>query len=156
MQNGANEYLVTQVMTATPQMLHLMLLEAALRQCEHARRLWSEAKDDVAGESLGKAQEILTELLASLNYGQQPELTRRIASVYSFVFRALVTAQVRRHEPSLADASRLLELERDTWREVVRKTAGSAAVPRVAHAPHAMPAPTRLADQPTSSMSFEA
>src|SRR5687768_4944742 len=106
MHNGPNEYLVTQVMTATPQKLHLMLLEGALRQCERAQRMWSEGQDEAAGESLSKAQEILTELLAGLNYAQQPELARRIAAVYTFVFRALVVAQVRRQHSSLADAVR--------------------------------------------------
>ncbi len=155
--NIPNEYLITQVMTATPQKLHLMLIEAALRQCERTRRLWRESQDDVAGESLAKAQEILTELLASLDYATHPDLVRRIASVYLFVFRSLVTAQVRRNESSLADAVRLLEIERETWRQIVQKdSASTSSAPHTAHAPHPVPAPTRWIDVPSSSISFEA
>jgi flagellar protein FliS len=155
--NAHDEYLVTQVMTATPQKLHLMLIEAALRECERTRRHWNEEKEDSAAESLTKAQEIVTELLASLNFTEQPELIRRIASVYNFVFRSLVTAQVRQDDKSLADATRLLEIERETWRQVVQTTAPQTTAARhAAHGSHSVPAPARMTDVPTSSLSFEA
>ena len=155
--NPHDEYLVTEVMTATPQKLHLLLIEAALRQCERTRRLWSEAQDELAGEALARAQEIVTELLASLNYTEQPELIRRIAGVYNFVFRALVIAHVGHDSSSLADATRLLEIERETWRQLVQHTAGAAApATRTAHPAHAIPAPVRMSETPTSSLSFEA
>jgi len=41
-------YLVTEVMTATPQKLQLMLIDAAIRSAEKARRLWHEQEDDWA------------------------------------------------------------------------------------------------------------
>jgi flagellin-specific chaperone FliS len=98
----------------------------------------------------------LTELLASLNYAQQPDLAKRIGAVYTFIFRALVTAQVRRDEQSLSDAVRLLEIERDTWRQVVQTNSAGTPTSHALHAPHAVPAPARIDDLPTSRLSFEA
>lgn len=152
-----DEYLTTEVMTASPQKLQLMLVEAALRQCERTRRMWSEGKDDLASESLTRTQEIVTEILASLNYAEHPELAQRIAAVYNFVFRSLVTAHVRKDEKCLADAVRVLEIERGTWRELAQRQSGAPAPPpRATHAAHAVPAPVRIAETPTSSFSFEA
>lgn len=162
MQSRAHdEYLVTEVMTATPQKLHLILIDAALRQCERARRSWNEGNDE-GGTALAKSQEIVSELLASLNYGEHPELTRRIAGIYNFVFRMLVTAHVHHDEQSLADAVRLLEIERETWRQIVeasgsqKHTPPSPNVPHVSHPSHSIPAPAHLGDMATSSFSLEA
>jgi flagellar protein FliS len=151
-----DEYLVTAVMTATPQKLHLMLLDAALRQCEATRQAWKNLNADAARTALVKAQDIVTELLASLNYGEHPELTARIAGVYRFIFQMLVAAHVHEDAKSLADATQLLEIERETWRQYVEKSPAVATAKRVDHTPHTVPAPVKFSDAATSSLSFEA
>jgi flagellar protein FliS len=148
-----DEYLANQVMTATPQRLHLMLLEAAIRYCDRTRQLWHAGLEGPASEALAKAQEIVSEMLASLNYSQQPELAGRIAGVYNFIFRAVVNASLKRDERSLADASRILEIERETWREIVRMTAGSSTRQ---HAAHGTPAPIAMPESPVSGFSIHA
>ena len=50
------------------------------------------------------------------------ELTDRVAAVYAFIFRRLVEAGYGRDEAKLADAIRLLEIERQTWQEVCQQT----------------------------------
>jgi flagellar protein FliS len=157
-----DEYLETEVMTATPQKLHLMLLDAAVRHCERARRLWHlgldrPALEEQVCEPLSKAQDILSELLASLNYTENPALVSRIAGIYQFIFRAIVAAQVRLDEASLADALRLLGIERETWRQLVARTSGHKEVAATtAHPRHSLPAPVSLHNVPTSSFSMDA
>lgn len=116
-----DNYLRTEVMTATPQKLQLMLIEAALRFGHQAQLAWDESRDDAATEALVRSQQIVTELLCGLNPDGDPELIRRAASVYLFIFRSLTTAQMQRDARRLADALRVLEEERDTWREVCDK-----------------------------------
>jgi flagellar protein FliS len=152
-----DEYLVNEVMTATPQRLHLMLLDAAIRHCERIRQLWNAGLDEHAAEPLAKAQEIVSELIASLNYSQQPELAGRIASVYTFIFRAVVNAALKRDEKSLADALRVLEIERDTWREIVRLMVNKTESAHIrTHAPHAPPAPLARPESQISGFSAQA
>ena len=45
-----------------------------------------------------------------------------MAAVYAFIFRRLVEAGYRRDEGKLADAIRLLEMERETWQQVCQQT----------------------------------
>ena len=122
MQSSARgSYLETEVMTATPQKLQLMMIEAAIRAAQRTLLAWQEDQQETAGDSLVKAQQIMGELLASLNPEVDADLTRRVAAVYTFIFRRLAEAGIQRDEEKLADAIRILKIERETWLEVCKQ-----------------------------------
>ena len=79
-----------------------------------------------------RCREVVTELLASIR-PDETELTRRVTALYLFLFQALTESQLRNDRHKLAGALRVLEIERDTWREVC-KTLPDAPVPADAHA----------------------
>ncbi|MEI8371718.1 MAG: flagellar export chaperone FliS [Planctomycetota bacterium] len=114
-------YLNTDVRTATPQRLQLMLIEAALRSAERGRQQWQEKQDDWAIGSIVHAQNVMGELLAGIDRTTAGELGERVSAVYEFILRSLIEAGHHHNEKSLADAIRLLELERETWRQVCEK-----------------------------------
>jgi len=125
MQSSAREqYLTTQVMTATPQKLQLMLIEAALRSAQRARQQWQAQQNEQACESLIHAQEIVGRLLAALDHEAGANLARKVAAVYLFVFRSLMEANYHRDQQKLDDALRILEIERETWRKVCQPVGG--------------------------------
>jgi len=113
-----NQYLSTAVMTATPQKLQLLLVEAAIRSCEKARNHWSRNDREAACEALVHAQECVAELLGALNRDGPASLVGKMASVYLFVFNRLVGANNSNDEAMLDDALKVLQMERDTWRQV--------------------------------------
>lgn len=168
MESSAREsYLVNDVMTATPQKLQLMLIEAAIRSAQRARKHWQAGEDDRAVEALDRAQEAVGEMLAGLNREAAPKLVNRVASVYLYLFRTLMEASHQRDEKKLADALRVLQLERETWRQVCqqlgsRKTSDerSVAPPPVEapKAPHAdmSPGSDALGHSTASGLSLEA
>lgn len=128
MESSAREsYLVTEVMTATPQKLQLMLIEAALRSAERARQKWQTQDDEQACEALIHAQQIISELLAGLDREVDSGLVKRVASIYLFVFRTLMEANGERSEEKLNDAIRVLQVERETWRQVCERLGGKRA-----------------------------
>jgi flagellar secretion chaperone FliS len=116
-----DNYLETEVMTATPQKLQLMLLDAAIRNLNRGKQLWSEDKKDEACEVLIRAQEIVTQILAGLDREIDADLTQKVASVYMFVFRTLNEALMEQDEAKLDDCLRILEVERETWRQLCQK-----------------------------------
>ncbi len=129
MEGSAQEsYLVTEVITAAPQKLQLMLIDAAIRAAEKARRLWREQKDEQACEALIRAQEIVGQILGSLNHEPAPDLVRKVAAVYLFIFRSLMEAGFQRDERKLDDALKVLRAERETWRQVCERL-GTARQP---------------------------
>ncbi len=122
MQTTAREnYLVTEVMTAPPQKLQLLMIDAAIRACRKARQRWQSDDAEAASESLIRAQQIVTEIVGGIQGDKHPDLARKVAAVYLFIYRALVDAHLNRDETKLAEALRVLEFERETWQQLCQE-----------------------------------
>jgi flagellar protein FliS len=129
-----NHYLETEVLTATPQRLHLLLIEAAIRFAERARRHWRDGNREKAFESMIFAQDAVTKMLKGLNIETPTPLVQEIASVYNFIFRTIVDANRRHDERKLDEALRVLAVERETWRLVCQQDVESQTPPEEASA----------------------
>ena len=116
--SASEDYLTTEVMTATPQKLQLMLIQGALRMAEQARQCWRQEDDAGAFEALQKCQQVIIEMLAGLRVEVEPELVKKVAGVYLFIFRTIVSAQIDHDEQQLAEVVSILEIERETWQQV--------------------------------------
>jgi flagellar protein FliS len=126
--NAHDSYLESQVTTATPQRLRLMLIEAAIRFLKRTLSFWEENKNDEALASLIRARSILAELLSSIK-PDKTELTQKVAGVYLFLFNALTKAQLRRDTKGIEETIEVLEVERETWRLVCEKLPHSPVPP---------------------------
>ena len=110
-------YLENDVRTASPQKLRLMLIEGAIRNIERTKQAWqNEDADGKALEYLIKAQNIVSELIATLDRDTDPKLASQVASIYLFIYRRLLDAGIELNPDKLDDAARVLEEERETWR----------------------------------------
>lgn len=118
-------YLAGEVLAAPPQKLQLMLIEAAIRSVRLAEQHWNAGEQQAGARALGRCQEIMVELLSGLRPDTMPELVSRVAGVYLFIYRALVSATRDRDPRKLADAVQVLEMERETWRQVCSTMAAS-------------------------------
>ena len=155
MSSPGASYLESEVLTASPWKLHLMLIEGAISRAERARSCWDTGEYEQATESLIRAQQIITEMLANLNRESEPELARRVAAVYLFVFRTLLEAGAERDGRKLGEAIRVLAVERETWREACRRQGGSPST--AAPPPHHLPSPhAPIPDSAPGSFSLEA
>jgi flagellar protein FliS len=121
-QNTARDnYILAEVQTATPQKLQLILVEAAIKNVHRTKKAWSEKKIDAGLEFLMKAQDIIAAILSSLDKEGNPSIARQLASIYLFIFRRLAEAGMTYKEENLDDALRVLNSERETWRQVCEK-----------------------------------
>jgi flagellar protein FliS len=129
--DAREHYLTTQVMTAPPQKLQLMLIEGAIRFGRQTAELWRENRAEEALESLIRCRRIVTEIIGSVK-PDAGELARNVRSIYAYLFRLLTEAHWERNEKKLDEAIRILSIERDTWGQVCEKlgtAAESAATP---------------------------
>lgn len=140
--DARQQYLVNEVMTAAPQKLQLMLLDAAIRHAQKAGEHRQAGRVEEAGESIIRCQEIVSEILAALQPNRDQELTKRVAAIYLFVFRRLVQAHLKQDEGPLKEALSVLEIERETWRQVCQQD-GSLRAPAPKAAPTAGPPATQ-------------
>jgi len=146
-----DNYLAAEVMTAPPQKLQLMLVEAAIRSIERARQAWQEDDDEQAGAALIRAQRIVGEMLASLDHDVQNDLVKKVAAVYLFVFRSLAEAAYRQDGRKLDDALKVLRHERETWRLLCKRLGGAGTPP-----PHLPPGLVGDETLPHAGLSLEA
>jgi flagellar secretion chaperone FliS len=109
------EYIVTEVMTAPPQKLQLMLIEAALRFAAKAKNHWHAAENAEAGEAILRCQQIVSAIIAGVRPDADRALASKVSAIYAFVFRCLVAAHLRSDGRKLDEAISVLQIERETW-----------------------------------------
>jgi flagellar protein FliS len=117
MQSAHTAYLETQIKTATPQKLRLMLIEAAIRESQQASDAHACGDAEAWAVRLDKARDLVTELIAGIRPGPHP-LAETARALYAFIFRALSEAQLLSDVQKVHEALRVLEEERITWQQV--------------------------------------
>ena len=141
-QQAHDSYLEAQVLTATPQKLRLMLIEAAISAACQAMAHWQAKHNDKALGALTHSRSLLSELLAGTK-PDETELTQRVTAVYVFLFKTLTEAQLRRDPALVEETIKVLQVERETWRMVCEQMPNT---PIPANRADAMPAEITSSD----------
>ena len=121
-------YLGDSVATASPQQLLVMLYDRLALDLERAADgLVAAGEREAASEQLQHAQEIVLELLSSLQVDVW-EGGPRLAALYNWLVGELMQANVkRRHRTASRDCRQVVEPLRDAWRQAAASLAGSTA-----------------------------
>lgn len=144
-----NEYLKAKVMTATPVQLQSMLYDGAIRFCEQARQAIIDGDIATTHARAVRAQRIVVELSSTMNVAVNPELCGKLASLYNYVYRLLVDANLKMDTAKIDEALSLLHHIRETWEMALAKLKDDAAAPpadTADEAPAPPPAATTGAD----------
>jgi len=115
MNEQANAYLRTRVMSASPEELRLMLLDGALKFARQGREGLADKDYEQVYEGIHQCQAILLELINSLEPSVDPDLCARLSSLYTFMYRHLMDASTQRDIKMVDEVIGLLEYERETW-----------------------------------------
>lgn len=117
-----NRYVQDAVSTVTPAKLVTMLYDALVRDLALAEQALAERDIPGAHERLVHAQEIVLELQAGLDVSQW-EGAPALMSLYHFVYRELIDANVRKDVTKVTAVHATVEPLRQAW----HTAAGSAA-----------------------------
>ncbi len=110
--SASQQYQKSQVETASPTRLVIMLYEGAIRFCQIALDAMAAHDLPVQHENLLKAQRIVAELLGSLNREKGGEVADNLARLYTHMLEQLVVANLH-DEP---EAVKLVQsMLRDLW-----------------------------------------
>lgn len=116
---------------ADPHQLIAMLLDGAIERITQARAHLHRGDVPAKGAVVTKAVAIVGELRASLNHEAGGSLAQRLDSLYDYVNRRLLFAQLNNDDQALAECASLLEPVRDGWNGIrdayLAGRAGSAA-----------------------------
>lgn len=107
------------VMSADPHKLIVMLFDGAQASIRAARIHMQDGNVAEKGKSISKALDIINNgLSAALDQEKGGEIAERLGSLYDYIARLLLTANLRNDEESLNQAERLLEDVASAWREI--------------------------------------
>jgi flagellar protein FliS len=117
-------YLGDTVTTASPQQLLVMLFDRLALDLERAEAALRTRDHAEAARQLQHAQDIVFELLSSLQVDAW-EGGPRLAALYSWLIGELVQANVKRDTNRVASCRQVVEPLRDAWRQAAASLAGS-------------------------------
>lgn len=107
------------VMSADPHRLIVLLFEGAQTAIRAARIHMQSGNIGEKGKSISKALDIINNgLAAALDQDKGGEIAERLASLYDYIARLLLAANLRNDEESLNQAEQLLENIASAWRDI--------------------------------------
>lgn len=117
-QSAHETYWETQVLTATPQRLRLMLIEGALKFGRQALECWDEPQlRPQRFSALARCNDILAELYGSIR-PQESAVSAQVQELYRFLLVHLAKVSSSDDVQPLRELLEVLESERETWRQV--------------------------------------
>ena len=127
MSTMAQDYRHNQVMTASPMELVLILYDACIRALQDAEEAFAvDAPESVEriSRSLLRAQNVITELMVSLDMEKGGEVAGNLYRLYDFMIDQLMEANVKKQvEPVRAVREMMSELQ-GSWKEIAEKNPG--------------------------------
>lgn len=123
--NNAGAYLRTQVLTASPEKLRLMLLDGAVRFARQGREGLERKDYSASFDGFSKTRDILVELINSMRVEVDPDLCARVQSLYTFIYQTVVSASLEKDIAKADKAIEMLEYERDTWAMAIERLAAA-------------------------------
>jgi flagellar protein FliS len=103
---------------ADPHQLIGMLLDGAIDRIVQARGNMVHGNVTGKGENISRVLGILLELRESLDHKADPTLCQRLDSLYEYVSRRLLFAQLNNDTAAIDEAIRLLSPIRDGWQGI--------------------------------------
>jgi flagellar secretion chaperone FliS len=115
-----NAYKEIQIETANQVRLIVMLYDGAIKHINLAIDCFEEGhrRYDEINTHVIAAQDILSELMASLDFEKGGMLAKNLFSLYSFMNRRLLDGNMKKDPVPLAEVKRLLGELRDAWDEI--------------------------------------
>jgi flagellar protein FliS len=119
--NPYNAYKNTQIKTASREQILLMLYDGAIKYMKQGRDALNDENHELAHDKLIQAQDIVTELMASLDMDVGGDVAEDLYSLYDFILHNLVQANVDKNSHRVTEALDVMEDLNDAWETVINE-----------------------------------
>ena len=123
--NGYQVYRQTQTHTAAPGELVLMLYRGAIRFLGAAIEAIEAQNVAEAHDKIVRAQDIVANLLETLDVERGGDVARNLSALYDFMLRRLIEANVRKDATAAREVQTLLRELLPAWEAAVRQTSAT-------------------------------
>ena len=123
-QNPYKVYQQTQVTTASPEKILLMLYEGAIRFIKTAQVRLQEKKLAEKGQAISKALAIVSELMNTLDHSKGGALAADLENLYMFVMDKLIEGNIHNKLEDIQAAENVLTILYSGWEDVINNPRG--------------------------------
>jgi len=120
--NAYQVYRQTQTQTAAPGELVLMLYRGAIRFLSSAIEAIDAQNTAEAHTKLVKTQDIIADLLGSLDHERGGDVARNLSALYNYMLRLLIEANVGKDAKPAREVQGLLRELLPAWEAAVKQT----------------------------------
>lgn len=118
---GSRAYKNASITTASREQILIMLYEAAIRHVKKASEAIEKNKIKEKCESIGKAHDIINELVATLDHKIGGALAADLERLYNFIIEQLVMANLENSVSRLASCEKILGNLLEGWKGAIEK-----------------------------------
>jgi flagellar protein FliS len=153
------KYQIQQIMSASPARLVAMLFDKAIMSLNEAIRAIEQGDIEARWRANGRAMEIVTHLLATLDMEKGGQIAANLEQLYVFMLRRMPDTDLQNSPVPAREVIGLLEPLRKSWHEVASRPAEAIAAATAAAAtattqppaapqkPASAPAPAKAKDE---------
>jgi len=116
---AAETYRRTEVMTSNRETILLMMYSGTLRFIKGAIRSTEEGDLQEKARFIGKTQEIVNELRATLDFSVGGDIAKQLDMLYGFITDRLTESMVRKDTKYLKEALSVLTTLNEAWEQAV-------------------------------------
>lgn len=116
--NGYQAYQKNKYETASPHRLITMLYDGAIRFMNQSIAHIESQNIEATNQSLNKAQDIINELIACLNFEQGNEVAVNLSSLYTYVNQLLIKANIQKSTAPIEEALTIVKEIREAWQAI--------------------------------------
>ncbi len=132
--NALSAYRETRIRTASQGQLIVMLYDEAVKQLDIALEMIASAKRkpnsiEKINKAVVKTQEIITELMASLDFEVGGEIAQNLFSLYNWFNRELLQSNITKDEVRIRAVRDMMNDLRSAWQEITAKSTAEAGRP---------------------------
>lgn len=118
--NPYEQYKQQGVMVANPVELIIMLYDGCVKQLRLAGIAIKEEDTQNANTSLQKAQDIISELIMSLDF--RYPLANELMNIYDFIINSIIEINISKNESSIEPLIEILNELRKSWTHVLKES----------------------------------
>ena len=119
--NGVQSYRKTNITTSDPAKLIIMCYEGAIDSLKLAKEKIREKDYEKKAKAIIKAQDVIDELICSLDLEKGGAIASNLSSLYNYMLRRIVYGDVHRDMSAIDEVIGMLNELLSAWREVASK-----------------------------------
>ncbi len=119
--NPYEQYRSNSVQTISPQRIVLLLYDAIIKNINLAVEKIDKKDYVTSNKKIQKAQDIVMELMLSLDKDKGGEVATSLAALYDYWYRTLIDANIKKNKTTLLEIASMVKEIRDSWEIAMTK-----------------------------------